>query len=88
VIDLDDTSRCPLGVRCEACGAEAERLAVCTAELGRLGVACLTMCPRCAAGGTGAVVAASVSVSTAVRLVLQHCAHLGVDADDMAELLA
>ena len=31
MIDLDDTSRCPLGHRCEACGVERDDLAVCTA---------------------------------------------------------
>src|SRR3954447_11210120 len=47
-IDLDDTSRCPLGVRCESCGAERDDLAICAVELGPLGMACLTMWPRCA----------------------------------------
>ena len=79
-VDLDDTSRCPLGHRCESCGAERDDLAICTVELGPLGVACLTMCPRCA----GSDVAPPVAVGTAVRLVMQHCEHLGIDADQMA----
>jgi hypothetical protein len=83
MIDLDDTSRCPLGHRCEACGAERDDLAVCTAVMDRLGVACLTLCPRCA----GSDVVPPVSVGTAVRLTLQHCIHLGITVDDMAELL-
>jgi len=82
-INLDDVSRRPLGVRCESCGREGDDLAVCTVELGPLGVACLTMCPRCA----GANVVPPVSVGTAVRLVMQHCEHLGITVDDMAELL-
>ncbi len=79
-VDLDDTSRCPLGRRCESCGAERDDLAVCTVALDRLGVACLTMCPRCAGSG----VVPPVSVGTAVRLTMQHCLHLGIDADQMA----
>lgn len=79
-VDLDDTSRCPLGVRCESCGVEREDLAVVTAELGRLGIACLTLCPPCSASD----VAPPVSVSTAARLVGQHCTHLGIDLDQMA----
>ena len=47
-VNLDDTSRCPLGHRCEACGVERDDLAVCTAVMDRIGV---TMCPRCANSG-------------------------------------
>lgn len=83
MISLDDTSRCPIGVRCESCGAEGPGLTVHTVELGRLGVACLTLCPRCAEADT----APPVAVGTAVRIVGQHCAHLGITLDEMAELL-
>jgi hypothetical protein len=82
-VDVDDTSRCPLGHRCESCGIERDDLAVTTAALGRLGVGCLTLCPRC----TGSEVAPPVSVGTAVRLVAQHCGHLGIDLDEMAAAL-
>jgi hypothetical protein len=82
-VNLDDVSRCPLGVRCESCGVERDDLQVCTFELDRIGVACLTMCPRCA----GSEVVPPVSVGTAVRLVAQHCEHLGVDLDEMAAIL-
>jgi hypothetical protein len=58
-------------------------LIVATANLGPLGAACLTMCPRCAGSG----VVPPVAVGTAVRLVAQHCEHLGIDLDAMAELL-
>lgn len=84
---LDDVSRCPLGVRCEACGSEGEDgegLAVATAAAGPLGVLCLTLCPRCAA----AECAPPVAVATAVRLVGQHARHLGIDVDVMAAALA
>jgi hypothetical protein len=82
-VNLDDTSRCPLGVRCECCGVERGDLRVCTTELDRIGVACLTMGPRCA----GSDVAPPVSVGTAVRLVAQHCEHLGITVDEMAAAL-
>jgi hypothetical protein len=82
-VNLDRTDNCPLGVRCESCGVERDDLAVCTVELDRLGVACLTMCPRCA----GSDVAPPVSVGTAVRLTMQHCQHLGITVDDMAAAL-
>lgn len=82
-VDLDDTSGCPRGVRCEACGVESDDLTVTTAALGPLGIACLTLCTRCADSDT----APPVSVGTAVRLVNQHCQHLGITVDDMAEAL-
>jgi hypothetical protein len=82
-VDLDDTSGCPIGVRCESCGVEAPGLTVQTAELSRLGIACLTLCPRCSSSG----VTPPVSVGTAVRLVAQHCQHLGITVDDMAEVM-
>jgi hypothetical protein len=82
-LDFGDTSRCPRGHRCEACGAERTDLAVLTVALDVLGVACLTLCPRCA----GSSVVPPVSVGTAVRLVAQHCGHLGITVDQMAEAL-
>jgi hypothetical protein len=82
-VNLDDTSRCPLGHRCEACGVERDDLAVCTAVMDRIGVARLTMCPRCAYSG----VLPPVEVGTAVRLTMQHCLHLGITADDMDAIL-
>jgi hypothetical protein len=79
-IDLDNTAGCPVGVRCESCGTEGGPLAVETASAARLGVMCLTLCRRCAAYDDQI----PVSVSTAARLVGQHCAHLGIDLDQMA----
>jgi hypothetical protein len=81
--NLDDTSRCPLGVRCESCGVERDDLDVKTVHLAQLGVACMTLCPRCAGSG----VTPPVAVGTAVRLVMQHCIHLGIDADVMDSAL-
>ena len=82
-VGLDDTSSCPLGMRCESCGIDRPDLAVATANLGRLGVACFTLCPRCADSDTPP----RVGVGTAVRLVGQHCQHLGIDVDAMDTIL-
>jgi hypothetical protein len=79
-VNLDDTSRCPVGHRCESCGTEAGPLAVETASAARLGVMCLTLCRRCADSD----VTPPVAVATAARLVGQHGAHLGIDLDEMA----
>jgi hypothetical protein len=82
VADLDNVDYCPLGCRCESCGVEGDDLAVATAST-PLGVLCLTLCSRC---GNSSMIP-PVSVGTAVRLVAQHCQHLGIDADAMAEAM-
>jgi hypothetical protein len=83
-VNLHDTSRCPLGHRCESCGDERDDLAVRKVNLARLGVARLTLCPRCAGSG----VRPPVSVGTVVRLTAQHwCGHLGITVDEMAAAL-
>ncbi len=72
--DATDTSRCPLGTRCECCGSDAPDLTVATATTA-LGVLCLTACSTCASAlrrGTPP----PVSAPTAVRLVNQHRRHL------------
>jgi hypothetical protein len=79
-VNVGDTSRCPVGHRCESCGTERGDLTVETATAARLGVMCLTLCRRCASFD-GQI---PVSVSTAARLVGQHCRHLGIDLDEMA----
>jgi hypothetical protein len=66
-----DTSRCPLGHRCESCGAEGRGLRVKAAPTA-LGVLCLTLCPRCASSP----VPPPITVDTAGRLANQHRAHL------------
>jgi hypothetical protein len=78
-IDLNDTHRCPLGHRCEACGTERDDLAVATTTTA-FGVLCLTLCPRCERG----MDVPPVSVGTAARLVAQHAGHLGIDLDQVA----
>lgn len=69
--DQTITSGCPRGVRCESCGVESDAVAVCTKDVG-VGVACLTLCPRCAASAGPP----PITVGTAGRLVAQHRVHL------------
>lgn len=73
-VDLDDTSRCPLGHRCESCGIEASAgttLTVATVAT-QIGTLCLTLCDHCA----GSSEPPPITVSTAQRLVAQHADHL------------
>ncbi len=74
-VDLHDVSRCPLGHRCESCGAETAELTVQTRTVEVLagGTICLTMCPPCAVSS----VDPPITVGTAARLLAAHCAHLG-----------
>jgi hypothetical protein len=81
--DVYDVARCPLGHRCESCGVEDPALRVVPVDMPGLGVACLTLCRGCNCDD----VAPPVTVGTAVRLVGQHAAHLGITVDDMAEAL-
>lgn len=80
-MDLRNIEQCPVGARCESCGTGPTGLAVTTADT-HAGVLCLTMCPRCAGSG----MLPRFGWPTAVRLVGQHCAHLGINVDRMAEL--
>lgn len=81
-IDVFSTDDCSVGHRCEACGDAAEQLVAATAET-PLGVLCLTLCQRCGDADTAPLVA----IGTAVRLVAQHCGHLGIDLEQMAAAL-
>ncbi|MGH8965108.1 MAG: hypothetical protein ACRDXB_07230 [Actinomycetes bacterium] len=79
--NLDATSRCPRGARCEACGIERRDVRVRTVPFPGLGIACLTLCPPCSTSG----VTPPVAVGTAVRLVAQHRQHLGLTTDQKEE---
>lgn len=81
-MNLDDTSRCPVGARCERCGQQFAELAVYTMTT-PMGVLCMTLCPVCARAGEGP----RLKLPTAARLVGEHCMHLGITVDDMAEQL-
>lgn len=77
-VDLDDTTGCRRGDRCQRC-ATATGLAVCTAyAMG--GMVCLTLCPTCDPPRLGP--------TTAALMTLAHCEHLGIDLDRMAAQLA
>lgn len=80
--DVFETSRCPVGHRCECCGDVADGLAAVTA-ITPLGVLCVTACPRCGDSD----MAPPVSIGTAAKLVAQHAEHLGITADEMRDAL-
>lgn len=75
---LDDTGNCPLGEICIFCGTSQE-LAVATLE-SPVGVFCLTMCDDCGERGR----LPGFPVAYAVHASLEHCGHLGINADQMA----
>lgn len=65
------TDLCPLGHRCESCGAESPRLAVVTRTV-LSDVLCLTLCAACARSGRPP----QIMLSTAERLVAAHHRHV------------
>jgi hypothetical protein len=81
-VDLDDTSSCPLGRCCGACGTEDD-LAVGTA-ITPVGVLCVTLCGSCAERGD----TPRIGWATAASGSLDHCGHLGIDLDEMAAAIA
>lgn len=85
-IDLYDTRRCPTCFRCEACGTADGLLAPWAVRINR-GVMCLTLCPGCLQTVTRDN-AIPVADSTAEKFVAQHREHVGVTAQNMAEMLA
>lgn len=80
-VDLDDTTNCPPAVACEVCGS-AHGLRVVTVET-IVGVYCVTLC----AADRVRPVANKTSATQAVHRALDHCEHLGIDADEMARLM-
>lgn len=76
MINLDDTSNCPVAPACFGCGTD-DGLAVATLQT-MVGVVCLTTCPDCAHGRI------NLGLFAAVEKSLEHCVHLGIDADEMA----
>jgi hypothetical protein len=77
--DLDNTANCPPGDRCERCGS-TDDLEVMTADT-PVGVLCAAVCGDCAETGGELP---RMDLPTAVIRVLEHCEHLGIDADEMA----
>jgi hypothetical protein len=75
VMNLDDTSRCPVGPECEGCG-RLDELAVSTADTS-VGLLCVTLCDACEAVEVLPVFGAA----EATIRVLEHGEHVGVDID-------
>ena len=82
MIDLDDTRNCPTMSVCEGCGMDNE-LDLGTVET-PLGVACVTVCATCAREPADGW---RWNINYAALRVRQHCLHLGVDLDQMAEAI-
>jgi hypothetical protein len=78
---LDNTSRCPAADRCANCGA-FNPLEITTFTT-PVGVYCQTLCTPC----VDAEWWPRLSWRQAVELVLAHLEHIGIDADQAAELL-
>lgn len=75
---LDDTSNCPLGDRCAGCGGRT-RLTPAVADT-PVGTLCMTLCPACIRHH----VLPQLSWAEAMRGVLAHCEHRGLDLDEAA----
>lgn len=80
-VDVDDTSNCPLGDECASCGTRDD-LAVSTLGI-PMGVLCMTLCGDCAEAGRRP----KMYLVPGAEKVLEHCGHLGIDADEMAAAL-
>jgi hypothetical protein len=70
-VNLDDTSRCPVGPECERCG-RTDELAVSTADTSA-GVTCMTLCDACELIAVHPVLSPA---EEAIR-VREHGAHVG-----------
>jgi hypothetical protein len=79
---LGPGAACPRADRCEACGT-TRALEVATYET-PVGVFCATVCGQCLSLGMAPPVR---SWGQACERVGAHCQHLGIDLDQMADLL-
>lgn len=82
VMDLDDVSCCPEEEFCGTCGRPDEQMFVATVDT-TVGVYCITLCSAC----TLPPRLPRASVPQTVMLVLAHCQHLGITADQMEQVL-
>ena len=83
-VDVDDVTRCPQAATCERCGQSDSTMEVVTVDLAHLGVACASICQYCLDGDR----LPRWDVPSSVRRIGNHCEHLGVTVDDMAESIA
>jgi len=81
LVDLDETDACPRADACEGCGAT--RLLLVTTAATPVGVHCVTVCSACALQSS----LPGTALARAVKRSLDHCAHLGITADDMADAM-
>jgi hypothetical protein len=79
---LGSSAACPRASRCQAC-VTTRHLEVATYQT-PVGVLCATVCRRCVAAGNPPSVR---SWGQACERVGAHCQHLGIDLDQMADLL-
>ena len=71
MVNLDDTSRCPVGPECESCG-RTDELAVSTVDA-PAGVLCMTVCDACEL----IAVVPVLSPGEEATRVREHGAHVG-----------
>ena len=79
---LGPSAACPRAGRCEACGG-TRALEVATYQT-PVGVFCATVCGRCLRVGMAPAVR---SWGQACERVAAHCQHLGLDLEEMADML-
>lgn len=77
-VDLDDTARCPVDSSCFSCRGVADLAA--RTVTSSVGVFCITLCAFCFQEEQ----LPRFSPASAVRATLEHCGHLGIDADQMS----
>lgn len=82
MIDLDSTAGCPQASACASCGG-AEELQEPETLGTPIGVFCITRCVPCVQHEA----LPHYAIATAVGLILEHCGHLGITADDMARVM-
>jgi len=78
--DLDDTSGCPNHGPCEQCGTE-EDVYTSTFQSWCTGVFCLRLCENCTD-----TIDVRLDVLTTMNRVWEHCDHLGITVDEMADI--
>jgi hypothetical protein len=87
VIDLDDTENCPVAQACQIC-SNTEEIEVATVS-SVMGVFCLTICEACIRFMEAQLMEPPLfPVAIAARWSLEHCGHLGITVDQMAEAMS
>jgi hypothetical protein len=80
--EMQDTTRCPTGFRCESCGHAGSGLHVAAVDV--LGATiCLTLCPGCRQSGRPP----QIMLSTAEKLAAQHQEHLAAASSPQVRVL-